>query len=185
MDIRDAMMALQGHMPGMAPAMQGIMGNPAMAQFMGMQQPSPLGALQPGMSPGIVPPMMGGGAPPDFNAILQQRMVDMNAQRQAQQAERMGMMADRFGQRTGGAMQFDPSMGMQGMRSQMQDWRQAQRPMGFGGGGMQPQPMQPPTQPANVATLPGGGVQSGLGADYMKRPRMGGGGTPNDATNMY
>jgi len=152
-----------------------------MQQFMGMggaqPAPSPLGALQPGMSPGIAPPMMGAVAQPDFNAMLQQDMIGRQQQ----------MMADRLGARTGGAMQFDPSMGMQGMRGQFRDWRQANAPMGFGQQQqpMQPPGMMPPTQPANVATLPGGGVQSGLGADYMKRGRMGGGGTPNDATNMY
>ena len=193
MDIAQAMAMLQG--------MQGGGGMNPMAAA------NPLGALQPGMSPDIAPPMTAPVAPPDYNAILQQHLVNQQAEQAAQ--GRLGaaglgnaygfgggmgnnfqdvmgqMMAERLGARTGGAMQFDPSMGMGGMHQQFRDWRQAgnqpvRAPMGFGArppGGMGGAPGM--TQPAGVATLPGPAaaapIQSGLGADYMKqRGRLGG-----------
>jgi len=204
MDIQEAMMALQQ-----------ARGNPA-AGMNPLAQLNPYGALQPGMAQG----MASGVAEPDYNAILQQKLVNAQAEQATQgrlgagglgglgnaygfaggqgndmRAAMAQMMAERLGARTGGAMQFDPSMGMQGMHQQFRDWRQAGnqpvRPFGGGGGmgAMQPPAMQPPTQPAGVATLPAGGVQSALGADQWKqRGRLGGGGGGNANqfdTNAY
>jgi len=175
---------------------------------------NPYGALQPGVGPEMAP-----AAPPDYNAILQQHLVNKQAEQAqmgrlgagpgmdprgmggAMQAMMAQKIAERLGARTGGALQFDPSMGIHDMSQQFRDWRQAGnepvRPFGGGGMGFG---QRPPggmggapgvTQPANVAVMPGAAaaapIQSGLGADYMKqRGRMGGGGGGfNQDTNAY
>jgi len=130
-DIQQAMALLQGAMGPQAGA-------------------NPFGALQPGMG-GPMP----AAAPPDYNAILQQEMVNRQAEQAAQgrlgagpgigapdiQAMMAQQMANRFGAAGGGMQQIRPF-----------------------GAGMQPpqQPMQQPTQPAGVATLPGGGMNGAL-----------------------
>lgn len=213
MDIREAMMALQQQ--------RGAGGNPGLmgAGVNPLAGLNPYGALQPGAGMAQATAMP---APvqPDYNAILQQQMINKQAE-MAQggrlnagmglsgmapgmgadvQAQMLQALAARLGDRTGGALQFDPSQGWQGMRQQFRDWRQeGNRPVGFGqgqrqggfgmadaGGGMQPQNVGPPTQPVGVATPPGGGVQSALGAGWgQKKPRLGGGGTGNMDTAAY
>lgn len=203
MDIQQAMALLQQGQQG-----QGMDGMQNLAAL------NPYGALQPGVGPEMAP-----AAPPDYNAILQQHLVNKQAEQAqmgrlgagpgmdprgmggAMQAMMAQKIAERLGARTGGALQFDPAMGIHDMRQQFRDWRQAGnepvRPFGGGGMGFG---QRPPggmggapgvTPPANVATLPGAGaaapIQSGLGADYMKqRGRMGGGGGGfNQDTNAY
>ena len=140
----------------------------------GMAPPSPLGALQPGpalpvsgMAPGVpmgmAPGMTMAGPPmpppamPDFNALLQQELVNQQAEQASQ--GRLG---------AGGGMNPAAMAGdvqarmMQEIANLQQGGMSA--PQGFGAGNMQPRPpggmggAPGMTRPANVATLPMGGV---------------------------
>lgn len=186
MDIQQAMALLQNAQQGGGMGGMGAVLNP-------------YGALQPGNP--VEAQAMPAPALPDYNAILQQKLIAQQADQARQgmlgasggipphamagqmQDQFAQMMAERLGARTGGAMQFDPSMGMQGMHQQFRDWRQAgNQPVGFGQAnrGLSGVMGNPGAPPVGTAVLPGASaaapLQSGLGADYMKqqRGRLGG-----------
>jgi hypothetical protein len=113
--------------------------------------------LAAGQQQGLAPPV----APPDFNSILQQHLVNQQAEAAAQ-----------------GNIGAGPPMGLgdptamyaQQMQNMMAQGGQP-APMGFGNM-QQPQPqLQAPTQPAGQAQLPGGGL---AGALRMAPPPQGG-----------
>jgi hypothetical protein len=151
-------MQLLGQQGGGMPA--GLL--PALQQA-GQGQPSPLGMLRPGRDPrgpgGGMGPLghqfggqFGEVAPPDFNAILYRQM-------QQEQQDRMNqMMQQRAMHGTLGAQGLQPPMPPQAAQPQ---------PMPF-----QPPAPQPMTQPAGVASLPGGGLPSALGMAGQAGQRM-------------
>jgi len=189
MDIREAMMMLQqggGAMPPQADPAQGAVmgggmgggfGNGIMERLRAMdpaQLQGIMGMLRPGMDqwgggrggPGFG---MEGMERPDFSAILQQHAL----RQQQHQAEKALQHQQRMQMQPQAQAMVNPAvhqgMGIQDFRTAMQP----NAPQAFGaGGGMQPQAMTT-TAPANTATLPGGGMQSALGAEPRRQRGFG------------
>lgn len=100
-------------------------------------------------------------APPDYNAILQQQLVNQQAEQAA-----MGQL--------GGGMGPQPDIGAliaQQMQAQQAPMAFGAQPPGGLGNMAPPQPPGPPQPPVGTAQLPGGGM---AGALRMAPPPQGG-----------